>query len=82
MRGVEEQEGAVGLGVDREERGEEFWEGKAGGEDYESAVWVFEEVGDYLFVEFQDHFRVRAWREREGRGNWGRRRKRTCGFLS
>lgn len=52
MRGVEEEEGTVRLGMKREERREEFWEGKAGGKDYESTVWVFEEVGDYLLVEF------------------------------
>ena len=49
---MEEEEGAVGLGVKREERREEFWEGKSGEKDYESAVRVFKEVRDYLFVEF------------------------------
>lgn len=52
MRWVEKEERAAGSGVKREERREEFWEGKAGGKDYEAATCVFEEVGDYLFMEF------------------------------
>ena len=33
-RGREEEEGSGGGGVEVEERGDEFWERKAGGEDY------------------------------------------------
>lgn len=33
-RGREEEEGSGGGGVEVEERGDEFWEGKARGEDY------------------------------------------------